>query len=92
MNDKNAITVSFDQTTAVRNRDGLRLKAVPCDPAQPDAGYCTRCDGCQVPGAEGGGCDASEYSLGYRAFKTEFPRFCMRTERKDGRNIRWGAV
>lgn len=71
------ITVSYDQLTAVRKSDGLRLTASPCDP-----GPGRRCVGCAVPSVENGGrpsCYSDENDS----------RCCVKRTRKDNRNIIW---
>ena len=71
------ITVSYDQLTAVRKSDGLRLTAFPYD-----LGRGRRCYGCAVPSIQNGGrpsCYSGESES----------RRCIKRTRKDNRDIIW---
>lgn len=92
MNETNAVAVSYDQLSAVRKHDGLRLVAAP-SPIDPEK--CTgrgRCAGCAAAG---------NAARSQSCFVTEWPgpglavvagRSCMSPDRKDGRNIIWKPV
>lgn len=89
--DENPIRVSFDQMTAVREKDGLALRAELLPPGHPETGR-PRCKGC-VAYQELYVGEPSCYSLEpwvlRKPFSTDHPKFCMPADRKDGRVAVW---
>lgn len=86
MADANPIRISFDQMTAVRTTDGLRLKAQYRPPEAPLCGH-GRCTGCRAGDYSSGCLLAPPYNR--RDPVLVFDKQCMSNARKDGRCITW---
>lgn len=92
MNKTNAIIAAYDQLSAVRVHDGLRLVAAPSTIDPEKCAGAGRCAGCQAPGVttQPQSCYVTE-RLASGAARVA-GRFCMSPDRKDGRNIYWKPV
>lgn len=87
MSDLNPITVSFDEMSAVRVADGLRLKASFRPESSLPCGT-DRCTGCEAGDHIGPACFLADPLSRYNP-TLKYEKHCMPASRKDRRCVTW---